>query len=317
METENKRRQVIHSCECSICEQHPYSRVAKEHRTINRLVAGADERHRRLLVGFLAQQRGRGGVALLARVTGLSRRTILRGRRELQHLYRTLKFPVISVDSKKKEWVGNFKNPGRTWRRVPWDVFDHDFPSWAIGRAIPYGIYDFAYNDGYIVVGTSHDTANFPVAAIRHWWFVVGRQRYPGTKRLLIQADAGGSNGYRSWEWKWALQQLADELGRILTVTHCPPGASKWNPIDHRILSLITANWAGEPLTSYERILKYIRTTRSETGFRCRASLDRRDYPTKVKVTPTQKSRIRLKPRPVLPQWNYTILPHANPHNRK
>ncbi len=235
----------------------------------------------------------------------------------LRHLYRTLELPVISVDSKKKEWVGNFKNPGRTWRRVPRDVFDHDFPSWAIGRAIPYGIYDFAYNDGYVVVGTSHDTASFAVAAIRRWWLVVGRQRYPGAKRLLIQADAGGSNGYRSWEWKWALQQLADELGLILTVTHYPSGASKWNPIDHRMFSLITANWAGEPLTSYEVILKYTRTTRSETGFRCRASLDRRDYPTKVKVTPTQKSHLRLKPRPVLPQWNYTILPHANPQNRK
>jgi len=235
----------------------------------------------------------------------------------LRKLYRTLKFPVISVDSKKKEWVGNFKNPGRVWRRMPRDVLDHDFPSWAIGRAIPYGIYDFAYNDGYVVVGTSHDTATFAVAAIRHWWLAMGRQRYRGAKRLLIQADAGGSNGYRHWEWKLALQQLADEFGLILTVTHYPSGASKWNPIDHRMFSLITANWAGEPLTSYELILKYIHTTRSETGFRCRASLDRRDYPTKVKVTPIQKSHIRLKPRPVLPQWNYTILPHANPHNRK
>lgn len=231
--------------------------------------------------------------------------------------YRTLKFPVISVDSKKKEWVGNFKNPGRVWRRLPRDVLDHDFPSWAIGRAIPYGIYDFAYNDGYVVVGTSHDTASFAVAAIRRWWLAVGRQRYRGAKRLLIQADAGGSNGYRNWEWKWALQGLADEFGLVITVTHYPSGASKWNPIDHRMFSLITANWAGEPLTSYELLLKYIRTTRSETGFRCRASLDRRDYPTKVKVTPTQKSHIRLKPRPVLPRWNYTISPHANPHNRK
>jgi hypothetical protein len=235
----------------------------------------------------------------------------------LRKLYRTLKFPVLSVDSKKKEWVGNFKNPGRVWRRRPRDVLDHDFPSWALGRAIPYGIYDFAYNDGYVVVGTSHDTATFAVAAIRRWWLAVGRQRYRGAKRLLIQADAGGSNSYRHWEWKLALQQLADEFGLILTVTHYPSGASKWNPIDHRMFSLITTNWAGEPLTSYERILKYIRTTRSETGFRCRASLDRRDYPTKVEVTPTQKSHIRLKPCPVLPQWNYTILPHVNPHNCK
>jgi hypothetical protein len=232
----------------------------------------------------------------------------------MRQLYLTLKFPVISVDAKKKELVGNFKNPGRRWRRTPRDVLDHDFPSWAIGRAIPYGIYDLAYNDGYVVVGTSHETAAFAVAAIRRWWLAVGRKRYPKARRLLIQADSGGSNGYRRWEWKLALQRLADELGLIITVTHYPSGASKWNPIDHRMFSLISDNWAGEPLATYEVILKYIRMTRSEAGFRCRATLDRKDYPTKVKVTPTQKSHIRLRRRRVLPQWNYTILPHENRH---
>lgn len=232
----------------------------------------------------------------------------------MRQLYQTLKFPVISVDAKKKELVGNFKNPGQRWRRKPRDVLDHDFPSWAIGKAIPYGIYDFAHNDGYVVIGTSHETATFAVAAIRRWWIAVGRKRYPLAKRLLIQADSGGSNGCRRWEWKLALQHLADEFGLIITVTHYPSGASKWNPIDHRMFSLISGNWAGEPLESYELILKYIRTTRSETGFRCRASLDHKDYPTKVKVTPAQKATIRLKPRRVLPRWNYTILPHQHRH---
>ncbi|NUQ64346.1 MAG: ISAzo13 family transposase [Pirellulales bacterium] len=232
----------------------------------------------------------------------------------MRQLYQTLKFPVISVDAKKKELVGNFKNPGRRWRRKPQDVLDHDFPSWAIGKAIPYGIYDFAHNDGYVVIGTSHETATFAVAAIRRWWIAVGRKRHSPAKRLLIQADSGGSNGCRRWEWKLALQHLADEFGLIITVTHYPSGASKWNPIDHRMFSLISGNWAGEPLTSYELILKYIRATRSETGFQCRASLDHKDYSTKVKVTPAQKATIRLKPHRVLPRWNYTILPHQHRH---
>lgn len=235
----------------------------------------------------------------------------------MRRLSLTAKSPVICVDSKKKELVGNFKNPGRRWRRKSRDVLDHDFPSWASGSAFPYGIYDFAHNDGYVVVGTSHDTASFAVAAIRRWWLVVGRRRYAGARRLLIQADAGGSNGYRRWEWKVALQRLADEFHLIITVTHYPTGASKWNPIDHRMFSLISNNWAGEPLASYETILKYIRTTRSETGFRCRAWLDRKDYPTKVKMTAAQKAGVRLKPRHVLPQWNYTIWPHSNRHNHK
>jgi hypothetical protein len=199
----------------------------------------------------------------------------------MRHYYMTRKYPVISVDTKKKELVGNFKNPGRRWRREPRDVLDHDFPSWATGRAIPYGIYDFAHNDGYVVVGTSHDTPTFAVAAIRRWWIAVGRDRYARTRRLLIQADSGGSNGYRRWEWKLALQHLADEFGLTITVTHYPTGASKWNPIDHRMFSLISENWAGEPLASYEVILKHIRMTRSETGFTCRASWTARTIPSR------------------------------------
>jgi hypothetical protein len=228
-------------------------------------------------------------------------------------MYRARGWPVISVDTKKKEPVGNFKNPGRNWRREDREVLDHDFPSWAIGRAIPYGIYDLTFNDGLVVVGTSHETPSFAVAAIRRWWREIGRWRYFGERRLLIEADTGGANSATKWEWKVALQGLADEFGLIITVTHYPPGASKWNPIEHRMFSLISGNWSGEPLVSYEMILGYIRGTRSSEGFHCRAFLDTTDYPTGYRVTPRAKALVRLKPRPVLPKWNYTIWPHDGP----
>jgi hypothetical protein len=228
----------------------------------------------------------------------------------LRRLYITLGLPVISVDTKKKEWVGNFKNPGRCWRRKDRAVLDHDYPSWALGRAIPSGIYDVAYNDGYVVIGTTHDTPAFAVAAIRHWWLAVGRHRYPRARRLLIEVDSGGANDHRKWGWKVALQRLADEFRLIITVTHYPPGASKWNPIEHRLFGPISANWAGEPLVSYELIVKYIRTTRTETGLHCRARLDRKDYPPQKRATPEEQAWVRLKRRRVRPQLNYTIYPH-------
>lgn len=230
----------------------------------------------------------------------------------LRRLYLTKGFPVISVDTKKKELVGNFKNRGRCWRHEPRDVLDHDFPSAARGRGIPYGIYDIARNAGYVVIGTSHETAAFAVAAIRRWWVNVGQLYYRGTNRLLIQADCGGANDSRKMAWKAALQGLADEFNLIITVTHYPPGASKWNPIEHRMFSLISENWAGEPLVSYETILKYIRTTSSATGFHCKACLDKSSYPTGVKITKEQRASIRLKRRKVLPKWNYTIWPHKS-----
>jgi Rhodopirellula transposase DDE domain len=229
----------------------------------------------------------------------------------LRDWYLRRKRPVISVDSKKKEWVGDFKNPGKCWRRRPRAVLDHDFPTWAVGRAIPIGIYDLAYNDGYVVIGTTHETPHSEVAAIRHWWTKVGQARYANEHRLLIQADSGGANDHRKWEWKLALQEFADEFGLTIMVTHFPPGASKWNPIDHRMFSLISANWAGEPLVSYEMMLKHIRTTRSDTGFHCRACLDRRNYDSSPKITAEQKAAIRLKRSSVLPHWNYTIRPHT------
>ena len=241
--------------------------------------------------------------------------------RQFRHIARMRKLylgkglPVISADTKKKELVGNFKNPGRTWRRRSREVLDHDYPTWAVGPAIPVGIYDVGHNDGYVVVGTSHNTAAFVAAAIRRWWRVVGRRRYPAARRLLLEMDGGGANDPRRWLWKIALQRLADATGLILVVTHYPPGASKWNPIEHRMFSAISANWAGEPLVSYETVLKYIRTTRTEAGFRCRAYLDRKDYPARQRAAPEDKARVRLKPGPLSPRWNYTIWPHHEHKN--
>jgi hypothetical protein len=224
--------------------------------------------------------------------------------------YLSRNIPVISVDSKKKEWIGNFKNPGQTWRKAARQVFDHDYPSWAEGVAIPYGIFDVGQNSGYIVIGVSHDTAEFALAAIRRWWKIQGHRRYGHSTRILIQADGGGSNSSRRWGWKVALQKFADEFGLILTVNHYPPGASKWNLIEHRMFSLISKNWAGEPLVSYETVLKFIRTTRSKMGFRCRAVLDKKIYPRGIKVTKEQRSRVLLDRHKILPKWNYTIRPH-------
>jgi Rhodopirellula transposase DDE domain len=231
----------------------------------------------------------------------------------MRKLYLAKGLPAISVDTKKKELVGNFKHAGRTWRRHSRKVLDHDYPSWALGQAIPVGIYDVGHNDGYVVVGTSHNTAAFIMAAIRRWWRVVGQHRYSGARRLLVEMDGGGANDPRKWLWKVALQTLADETGLIIAVTHYPPGASKWNPIEHRMFSLISGNWTGEPLVNYETVVKYIRTARTETGFRCRACLDRKNYPTRQRVRPEDKARVRLKPSRVLPKWNYTIWPHR-PH---
>jgi len=234
-------------------------------------------------------------------------RYILRTRRAFQKAG----FPGVSVDCKKKELVGNFRNPGRTWRREPLEVLTTDFLSEAEGKAIPYGIYDLRRNEGYVVVGLSHETAAFAVAAIRTWWLAVGRRAYPGKKRLLIEADDGGANDSRDWLWKLHLQALADEFQLTIRVAHYPPGTSKWNPVEHRLFAPISLNWAGQPLQSYETILKFIRTTKTEAGLRCRARLDKRQYKTGMKITKDEKAHINLKPCRVLPDWNYTIEPHA------
>jgi Rhodopirellula transposase DDE domain len=230
----------------------------------------------------------------------------------LRRLYLNHNWPVISVDSKKKEWVGPFKNSGRSWRRRPYLVFAHDFSSYATGPAIIYGIYDLAQNDGYVVVGTSHDTPVFAVAAIRRWWLAIGRHRYTKAARILIEADSGGSNDHRKWEWKVALQHFADEFGLTVVMTHLPTGASKWNPIDHRMFSLISGNWAGKPLDTYETVLQFIRATESETGFHCRATLDVHEYEPGHRVTADEKAYVRLQRRKKCPQWNCIIRPHMS-----
>jgi Rhodopirellula transposase DDE domain len=218
--------------------------------------------------------------------------------------------PAVSIDAKKKELVGPFKNPGVTWRRAPLDVLDHDFASAAQGRAIPYGVYDAVRNTGFVVVGTSHETADFAAAALDRWWQDHGRWCYPRARRWLLQADCGGANGYRRWAWKVALQRLADKWQVAITVAHYPPGASKWNPIEHNLFNRISANWQGEPLRDYDTILNFIRTTTTTTGLRCRAELDTASYPTKIPISDADKKRMRLRRHKTLPQWNYTIHPH-------
>ncbi len=234
-------------------------------------------------------------------------RSIARQRRQFQHAG----MPVISVDTKKKELIGAFKNPGRTWRKKPLEVLATDFLNDAAGKAIPYGIYDLAHNAGYIVVGTSHETPAFAAAAIRSWWTQVGRRAFPGCQDLLIQADSGGANGSRCWLWKLGLQRLADELGLTITVTHYPTGASKWNPVEHRLFSAVSGNWAGQPLMDFETVLKFIRTTRTETGLRCRARLDTTKYATGLKVTKAETAQINLRRHRTLPKYNYTIRPRT------
>ena len=224
--------------------------------------------------------------------------------------------PVISVDAKKRELVGNFKNAGRTWRRQPLEVLETDFLSEAKGKALPYGIYEPSRNAGYVVIGVSHETAEFAVAAIRAWWLEVGQQAYPDQHHLLIQADDGGANDSRSWLWKAALQSLADEFGLTITVTHFPAGASKWNPVEHRLFCFISLNWAGQPLVSYETILKFIRTTHTDSGLTCQARLDRKHYETGLKITPEEKASINLKSHRIFPTWNYTIAPHSTAHRK-
>jgi hypothetical protein len=219
-------------------------------------------------------------------------------------------FPIISVDAKQRELIGNFKNPGQAWRQICLDVLESDYPSEAEGVAIPYGIYDITQDEGFVVVGTSHQTPEFAVAAIRRWWIKVGQRRYGRRKHILIEADSGGANGNRCWLWKVGLQHVADEFGVTITVTHLPTSASKWNPIEHCLFCHIERNWMGQPLISYETVLKFIRTTQTETGLTCRAYLDRTCYDIGHKATQEQKSQLNLEPHRILPRWNYTIRPH-------
>jgi len=221
--------------------------------------------------------------------------------------------PVISVDAKKKEKIGDFKNSGRTWRLKgdPEQVNVYDFPSLAIGSAIPYGIYDPKINDGLVNVGKSHNTAEFAVESIRQWWNIVGKYHYAECKKLLICADGGGSNGSRNRSWKFFLQDLADEIGLAITVCHFPPGTSKWNKIEHCMFSFISMNWRGKPLTSYETIIKLIGSTKTKKGLRVEARLDEKDYETGKKISDGDMERLKIIFHELYPNWNYSIEPRV------
>lgn len=223
--------------------------------------------------------------------------------------------PVISVDTKKKELVGEFKNHGRQWRPAgePVPVNVHDFADPQLGKAVPYGIYDLAANTGWVNVGTDHDTAAFAVESIRRWWHGQGQAAYPHAARLLITADAGGSNGYRTRAWKLELAQLAAETGLTITVCHLPPSTSKWNKIEHRLFSHITMNWRGRPLTSHEVIVQSIAATTTRTGLRVSAALDTNTYPTGVRVHDAEMAALPLTRHAFHGDWNYALVRHEAP----
>ncbi len=221
--------------------------------------------------------------------------------------------PVISVDTKKKELIGNFANAGQQWRpaKQPTRVRTHDFPTPDVPRAYPYGIYDVGRNTGCVNVGTDHDTGAFAVASIRGWWRHEGRRRYPDAAAILITADGGGSNGWRLRLWKLELQTFADAIGLPVSVCHFPPGTSKWNKIEHRLFSFISSNWRGEPLRDYETVVKLIAKTTTAKGLTVTCRLDRRKYPTGRKVTKDEMKRINLQPHRFHGEWNYVIRPHV------
>jgi hypothetical protein len=219
--------------------------------------------------------------------------------------------PRVSIDAKKRELVGNFKNPGRRWCRTPTDVSAHDFPTDAVAHAVPYGVYDPELNRGHVCVGTSGNTADLAVDAVRDWWRQKGRRQYRGATAVLIEADGGGSNGSRSRRFKLRLQEFADEAGLAVTVCHYPPGASKWNPIEHRLFSQISATWAGIVLSTVAVLVGLIRRTTTATGLRVTARVMAGDYPTGRKVTAAEFRAIRLTRDETCPQWNYTIHPRT------
>lgn len=219
--------------------------------------------------------------------------------------------PVISVDTKKKELVGDFKNGGREWQRQgePVPVRVHDFLDQELGKAIPYGVYDLLRNEGWVNVGVDHDTAEFAVESIRRWWNRMGKKAYPAATDLLVTADGGGSNGSRTRLWKLELQRFADESGLRVHVSHYPPGTSKWNKIEHRMFCHITQNWRGRPLESLEAVVNLIGSTTTSAGLRIRASLDKRRYDKGIVVTPDEMAKVNLQPARVRGEWSYLIAP--------
>jgi len=219
--------------------------------------------------------------------------------------------PTISVDTKKKEVLGNLKNPGQTWRRKksPREVNTHDFPDKKKGKAVPYGVYDIASNEAWVSVGISSDTAEFAVAAIRQWWKRMGVKRYSNASRLLITADSGGSNGSRNRLWKLKLQEFADEINKSIEVCHFPPGTSKWNKIEHRLFCHITSNWRGQPLETHQVVIDLIAATRTSTGLIVKAKLDGKFYPKGRKITKADMNSLNITPARFHGEWNYVISP--------
>lgn len=221
--------------------------------------------------------------------------------------------PAISVDTKKKENLGNMKNPGKTYRKKkdPQKVKTHDFPDKELGKAVPYGVYDIHYNEAAVSVGISHDTAEFAMASIRRWWNRMGQKRYPNAKRLLITADSGGSNSPRTRLWRWALQRFANDTGLKIELCHYPPGTSKWNRIEHRLFCHITRNWQGIPLESHEIVIKLIGSTSTEAGLEVHAWLDAKQYEKAKQITDEQLEQVIIKRSEFHGEWNYEILPAA------
>lgn len=227
--------------------------------------------------------------------------------------------PVLSIDTKKKERVGVFKNSGKSYRPKgqPYRVNVYDYPHLGVGSAIPYGAYDVERNEGFVNVGMTHDTAEFAIESLRRWWKLLGRRHYPKAKSVLLCADGGGSNGSRSRAWKYHVQRFADEFGLEVRVCHYPPGTSKWNKIEHRMFSYISMNWQGRPLISYEMVLNLIGSTRTKTGLRVKARLDRKVYETGKKISDEQMEEVNIKPHRTYPKWNYTIsLTKQKPYKR-
>jgi len=236
---------------------------------------------------------------------------------QFRHINRQVKLalaqgrPVISVDTKKKELVGNYENKGRQWHKTGTAkrVQGHDFPQPAVPRAYPYGIYDLGRNTGFVNVGTDHDTATFAVASIRGWWRHEGRRLYAAATQLLITADGGGSNGYRLRLWKWELQRLADQIGLSIMVSHFPPGTSKWNKVEHRLFSFISSNWRGEPLQDYETVVRLIASTTTAKGLTVTCRLDRRKYTVGRKIADEHMATLNIEPLRFHGEWNYVIHP--------
>jgi transposase len=230
---------------------------------------------------------------------------------EYVKLFQEFDQPIISVDCKKKEIIGNFKNNGQEWqpKGSPIEVNDHDFMNKELGKAIPFGVYDINNNSGWVNVGIDHETSEFAVESIRRWWIIMGKEVHPNAGFLLITADSGGSNGYRRKAWKVELQKFSDETGLIISVCHFPPGTSKWNKIEHRLFSAITQNWRGRPLISLKTVVNLIGSTKTDTGLKVKCDIDTSQYPIGLKILDEQMNELRIHPNDFHGEWNYTITP--------